>query len=986
MDSIKIKGAREHNLKNIDLELPKNKLVVLTGISGSGKSSLAFDTIYAEGQRRYVESLSSYARQFLGTMKKPDVDLIEGLSPAISIDQKSTSHNPRSTVGTVTEIYDYLRLLFARVGHPHCPTCGREIARQSKEQITSSILELPKTYVQTSPQPSHERRGSISFGKQELRVLLLAPLVKDRKGEYLDLFRSLKKRGYKKVRIDGHIFGLDEDTVLIKTNKHTIDLIVDAIVLNKDTDRTRVATDVEQALQFGNGEMTVAIIKDATFGIPEKPKKLEDILFSEKFACPVCNTSIPEVEPRIFSFNTPHGACKTCSGIGNILSVDKELVFNDNLTINEGGILPFFNISTNDTWFSRTFKTFCDENDVQIHTRLFDIPDKKKDLLIEGTDDTEYEVWGENRWGRETMIKEPFRGIAWELRRRYNESESQYMKGQIEKFMRNQICPDCRGARLKKEALSVTINNKNIVEVSEMAIGKAFSFIQSLSKTLSVKEMEIGTVILREIMQRLSFLIDVGLEYLTLGRSASTLAGGEAQRIRLASQIGSGLTGVLYVLDEPSIGLHQRDNAKLIETLKKLRNLGNSVLVVEHDEDTIKAADYIVDFGPGAGEKGGFVVAKGTMQEILANKESLTGQYLSGRKQINIHRASNGEVRHSGRARMTKESNMALKLTGASEHNLKNVTVDFPLNRLVVVTGVSGSGKSTLINDILYHALMQLQNAYHKERPGKFTSLLGHEHVRHVFAIDQSPIGRTPRSNPATYTGCFSYIRDIFAKTKEARVRGYGPGRFSFNVRGGRCEACEGEGQIKIEMQFLPDVFITCEVCQGKQYNNEALEVQFNGKNIAEVLDMSVSEALSFFSFVPGLSHKLQTLNDVGLSYIGLGQPAPTLSGGEAQRVKLAAELSKRGSDSLYLLDEPTTGLHFSDLEKLLYVLRRLVDMGNSVIVIEHNLAVIKKADYIIDLGPEGGEKGGEIVAVGSPRDIADNPRSYTGQFLRKVL
>ncbi|MBI4097293.1 MAG: excinuclease ABC subunit UvrA [Candidatus Levybacteria bacterium] len=977
MDTIKIKGAREHNLKNIDLELPKNKLVVLTGLSGSGKSSLAFDTIYAEGQRRYVESLSSYARQFLGTMKKPDVDLIEGLSPAISIDQKSTSHNPRSTVGTVTEIYDYLRLLFARVGHPHCPKCGREIARQSKEQITNAILDLPLAYAEV--------------GKRDLRTLLLAPLVKDRKGEYLDLFQSLKKRGYKKVRIDGHVFGLDEETVLIKTNKHTIDLIIDTVILNKDTDRTRIATDVEQALQFGNGEMTVAIIKDAAFGIPEKPKKMEDILFSEKFACPVCNISISEVEPRVFSFNTPHGACKTCSGIGNILNVDKELVFNDNLSINEGGILPFFNLSTNDTWFSRTFKTFCEENDIPMDKKLGDIPDNKKDLLIDGTGDAEYEVWGENRWGRETVIKEPFRGIGSELRRRYGESESQYMKGQIEKFMRYQVCPDCHGARLKKEALSVTINNKNIVEVSEMAIGKAFSFVKILPQAFSGKEMEIGTLILREIKQRLSFLIDVGLEYLTLGRTASTLAGGEAQRIRLASQIGSGLTGVLYVLDEPSIGLHQRDNSKLIETLKKLRDLGNSVVVVEHDEDTIKAADYIVDFGPGAGEKGGFVVAKGTIQEILANENSLTGQYVSGRKKIQFSRPVNGEVSHSGKrgtsaSRMTGGNNGMLKLIGASEHNLKNVTVDFPLNKLVVITGVSGSGKSTLVNGILYHALMQLQNAYHRERPGKFTTLLGHEQVRHVFAIDQSPIGRTPRSNPATYTSCFSYIRDIFAKTKEARIRGYGPGRFSFNVRGGRCEACEGEGQIKIEMQFLPDVFITCEVCQGKQYNNEALEIQFNGKNIAEVLDMSVSEALSFFSFVPGLAHKMQMLNDVGLSYIGLGQPAPTLSGGEAQRVKLAAELSKRGRDSLYLLDEPTTGLHFADLEKLLYVLRRLVDMGNSVIIIEHNLDVIKNADYIIDLGPEGGEKGGEIVATGSPQNVARNPRSYTGQFLRKVL
>jgi len=962
MDKLIIKGAREHNLKNIDLEIPKNKLVVLTGLSGSGKSSLAFDTVYAEGQRRYVESLSSYARQFLGTMKKPDVDLIEGLSPAISIDQKSTSHNPRSTVGTVTEIYDYMRLLFARLGHPHCPNCGREIARQSKEQIVDAILKLPEKHKE--------------LGKKPLRILLLAPLVKDRKGEYTELFHGLKKRGYSKVRIDGRIYLLTDDLVLIKTNKHSIDLVIDALVLTRETDRVRLSTDVEQALQFGNSEMTVAIIKDATFDLPEKPEKMEDILFSEKFACPVCNISLHEVEPRIFSFNTPHGACPNCAGLGRVLTADPDLILNNNLTINEGGITPFYNIGESDTWFARTFKTFCEENDIPLNKKLADISDEKKDLLLNGTGKKEYFVEGENRWGRETMIREPFRGVSWELKKKYNESESQFMKSQIDKFMRYETCPDCNGARLKKEALSVTLNGKSIVDVSTMSIEKTLQFIETLDPVLSAREAEIGKMILREIKQRLSFLVDVGLDYLTLARTASTLAGGEAQRIRLASQIGSGLTGVLYVLDEPSIGLHQRDNTKLIETLKKLRDLGNTVLVVEHDQDTMEASDYIFDFGPGAGAQGGYIIAQGTIDQIKKDKNSITGAYISGKKKIHVRRSTidknDGEQK-------------SLKIIGASEHNLKNVTVEFPLNKLIVVTGVSGSGKSTLINDILFHALMQMKNAYHPTKPGKFVGLQGHEHPQH-FAIDQSPIGRTPRSNPVTYTGSFAYIRQLFASTKEAKLRGYGQGRFSFNVKGGRCEACEGEGQIKIEMQFMPDVYITCEVCEGKQYNHEALEVLFKEKNIADVLNMSVQEAVNFFSFSSGLAHKLQTLQDVGLSYIKLGQPAPTLSGGEAQRVKLATELSKRGRDALYLLDEPTTGLHFADLEKLLYVLRRLVDVGNSVIVIEHNLDVIKNADYIIDLGPEGGEKGGEIVACGTPEEIAANPKSWTGKFLKKIL
>lgn len=962
MDKLIVKGAREHNLKNLDLEIPKNKLVVFTGLSGSGKSSLAFDTIYAEGQRRYVESLSSYARQFLGTMKKPDIDLIEGLSPAISIDQKSTSHNPRSTVGTVTEIYDYLRLLYARVGHPHCPKCGREIARQSREQIVQSIYKMSE--VNKMP------------GRKDLRVLLLAPIVKDRKGEYIELFNDLKKRGFTKVRIDKKIYTLTEDVVLIKTNKHTIDVVIDQLVLSKETERSRLANDVEQALQLGNGEMIVSIINDASFTIPEKPTKMEDYLYSEKFACPVDNISLSEIEPRIFSFNTPHGACPNCSGLGRVLIIDAELVFNNNLTINEGGIMPFFNMASSDTWFSRTFKTFCKENEIPLTSRLKDISEGKKILLLNGTGSKEYTVEGENRFGRKTEIHESFKGITFELKRRYMESDSQIVRSQIEKFMRYDTCSECLGGRLKKEALSVTLNGQSIVHVSNLSIEKALLFFQTLPDQISSREQEISKMILREIIQRISFLQNVGLEYLTLSRTASTLSGGEAQRIRLASQIGSGLTGVLYVLDEPSIGLHQRDNSKLIETLKKLRELGNTVLVVEHDQDTMEASDYIYDFGPGAGEQGGNIIAQGTFQEITMNKNSLTGLYLSGKKKIHVQKS----------LALTNEEQKKVTLINASQNNLKNITVEFPLNKFIVVTGVSGSGKSTLINDILFHALMQIKNAYHPQKPGKFEGLLGHEQIRHIFSIDQSPIGRTPRSNPATYTGAFTYIRELFAKTKEARLRGYGPGRFSFNVKGGRCESCEGEGQIKIEMQFMPDVYITCEVCLGKQYNQEALEILFNGKSISDVLQMSVSEAVQFFSFAPGLAHKLATLQDVGLSYIKLGQPAPTLSGGEAQRVKLATELSKRGKDALYLLDEPTTGLHFADLEKLLYVLRRLVDQGNSVIVIEHNLDVIKNADYIIDLGPEGGEKGGAIVAKGTPQEIANNPNSWTGKFLKKIL
>ena len=957
MDKIVIKGAREHNLKNIDLSIPKNKFVVFTGISGSGKSSLVFDTIYAEGQRRYVESLSSYARQFLGVMKKPDVDLIEGLSPAISIDQKSTSRNPRSTVGTVTEIYDYLRLLFARIGHPHCPNCGREITRISPDEVTQNILNIP-----------------LSSGTKNIKALILAPLVKDRKGEYQELFIDLKKRGYKKVRIDGAIYDISEQFVLIKTNKHTVEVVIDSVVLSKETDRMRISTDVEQGLSLGDGEIIISKIQDGGFSIPEKPKKMSDTLFSTKFACPFCHISIPEVEPRIFSFNTPHGACPNCNGLGTILDVDRGMILNQNLSISEGGILPFSNLLSHDTWFSRTFKTFCKENGISLSERLSLIPQDKKNLLLEGTGEKEYSVEGENRWGRKTTITEPFIGILNELRERYQSTESMFLKSQVEKFMKYETCPECLGTRLKKEALLVTIEGKSIVDLCDMAIGDELNFIDEISKKLGERDIRIAKLILKEIKLRLKFLMDVGLDYLTLSRGAETLAGGEAQRIRLASQIGSGLTGVLYVLDEPSIGLHQRDNKKLIDTLVSLRDLGNTVLVVEHDQETMESSDYIVDFGPGAGEGGGKIIAQGTIDQIKKNKESLTGKYLSGELKIKV--ISNQE----------KENLEYLKIIGATEHNLKNINVSFPLGKLIVVTGVSGSGKSTLINDILYKGLMRIENPFYKELPGAHKQIDGYERIKGVYMIDQSPIGRTPRSNPATYTGAFSYIRELFAQTKDAKLRGYGPGRFSFNVRGGRCEACEGEGQIKIEMQFMPDVYIVCEVCQGTQYNKDALSVNFNGKNIAEVLSMSVSDSLNFFSFIQGLSHRLQTLNDVGLSYIKLGQPAPTLSGGEAQRVKLATELSKRGGNALYLLDEPTSGLHFADLEKLLLVLRRLVDLGNTVIIIEHNLDIIKNADYIIDLGPEGGDKGGKVVAEGKPKDIVGYRESYTGKFLQKVL
>lgn len=957
-DKIIVKGAREHNLKNIDVEIPKFKLVVITGLSGSGKSSLAFDTIYAEGQRRYVESLSSYARQFLGIMKKPDVDLIEGLSPAISIDQKGTSHNPRSTVGTVTEVYDYLRLLFARIGHPHCPNCKREIAHLSREQIVNEIIMK-------------------FLGVGPVKLMILAPLVKARKGEYQNLFPDLKKRGFQRVRIDKQTFSLEEDLILIKTNKHTIEVVVDRIILDKKSlDRQRIGEAVEQALLLGSGELIVSKVNDKSFSFPEKPEKFEDFLFSEKFACPICNISIQEIEPRMFSFNSPFGACSICNGLGSVYEIDQDTVLNYDLTISEGGILPYQDIISKDTWFIRTLKQVFSQNGIPINIRIKNLTDEQRKIILFGTNDRTYEVHGTNRFGKNTAIFETFEGVVRDLLKRFNDSDSEIIKKEIEKYMNRKICPTCNASRLKKESASVTILGKSIVDVAGESIEKTLSFISELYEKLTEREKEISRLILKEVNSRLKFLVDVGLSYLTLARGADSLSGGEAQRIRLASQIGSGLSGVLYVLDEPSIGLHQKDNGKLIGSLQKLKKLGNSIVVVEHDREIMESSDYIIDLGPGAGEHGGKIVAKGTIEEIKENEASVTGPYLSNRKIINIKKKNHDEPFQN-----------KLKLFGISEHNLKKIDVEFPLKKFICITGVSGSGKSTLINDVLFHALMQKLNPYHKQKPGKFSYMEGESNLKRVYMIDQSPIGRTPRSNPATYTGAFSYIRDIYANSREARLRGYGPGRFSFNVKGGRCETCEGEGQIKIEMQFLPDVYIACEACLGKRYTAETLEIEFDGKNISDVLSMTVDEAAKFFSFHSALKNKLATLADVGLSYVKLGQPATTLSGGEAQRIKLASELSKKGEGgSVYLLDEPTTGLHFADLEKLVTVLRRLVNMGNTVIVIEHNLDLIKNSDYIIDLGPEGGDKGGYVIAAGSPYEVSQNKKSYTGEYLRGIV
>ncbi|MDP3993393.1 MAG: excinuclease ABC subunit UvrA [Candidatus Doudnabacteria bacterium] len=934
---IKIRGARVHNLKNIDLDLPRNKLIVFTGISGSGKSSLAFDTIYAEGQRRYVESLSAYARQFLGLMDKPDVDQIEGLSPAISIDQKSASHNPRSTVGTVTEIYDYLRLLYARVGIPHCPVCGRKIAGQSVTNMVDQILHYPP--------------GT--------KLMILSPFIIDRKGEHKYALEETKKAGYARVRLDGTFMDIAEALAarLDKKKKHSIDVVVDRLVLSggKDgADRGRIADSLETALDLGN--------ETVTLHLDEK----QDVALSQKFACPEGHVSLPEFHPRNFSFNSPHGACPACTGLGTRLEVDPELVMpNPRLSLAEGAIRPWSKTTARLSWYDRILDAVADAYGFSSSVPIKDLSKKDIDIVLHGSS------------GKKIMIDgslTEFEGVIPNLERRYRETDSDYMRQEIEQYMRLKVCETCGGKRLRPEVLAVTVDGKSIIDVAEMAVTNCQNFFEKLSEKLSEKERTIARQILKEIRERLLFLRNVGLEYLTLNRPADTLSGGEAQRIRLATQIGSGLTGVLYILDEPSIGLHQRDNARLLATLKDLRNLGNTVIVVEHDEETILEADWVVDIGPGAGKHGGEVVSEGTPREIKKDKNSLTGRYLAGIEQILIperRRAGNGKK---------------ITIAGATEHNLQNISVDVPLGKFICITGVSGSGKSTLLNDILAKALASyFYNA--KESPGEHKKILGLDNIDKVINIDQSPIGRTPRSNPATYTGVFTYIRDLFASTPEAKMRGYKSGRFSFNVKGGRCEVCAGDGLIKIEMHFLPDVYVTCEECKGKRYNKEALEIHYKEKTISDILEMTVDEARIFFRNIPAIFRKLDTLSLVGLGYMHLGQSATTLSGGEAQRIKLATELSRtQTGKTLYILDEPTTGLHFDDVKRLLNVLSKLVDKGNTVIVIEHNLHVIKYADWIIDLGPEGGDKGGLVVAEGTPEEVARIKRSYTGQYLKKIL
>ncbi|MCI6612546.1 excinuclease ABC subunit UvrA [Mitsuokella jalaludinii] len=933
---IKIRGARAHNLKNINVDIPRDKLVVITGLSGSGKSSLAFDTIYAEGQRRYVESLSSYARQFLGQMDKPDVDQIDGLSPAISIDQKTTSHNPRSTVGTVTEIYDYLRLLFARVGHPHCPKCGKPITQQSVDQMIDQIRELP----------------------ERTKLLVMAQVVRGKKGEHKKVLAHIRHEGYVRVRIDGEVMDIGEDIQLEKNKKHTIEVVIDRLVVREGME-SRLADSLETALKLGEGVAYVQIVGG------------ELLMFSENFACVDCGISLPEITPRMFSFNNPYGACPVCTGLGSHMEFDEELVVPDaSLSVGGGVFAP---LSKNlHSYAMCVMKAILENRGYSLETPWQELDKKTKQALLYGSGEERFHFRYTNMFGEDKEYFVPFEGVMPLLARRYHETDSDEMRESYENYMTEIPCKACHGARLKPETLAVTVGGKNIDEVTRMTIREADAFFTQL--TLTPREAKIARQILKEIHARLNFLLDVGLDYLTLSRSAGTLSGGEAQRIRLATQIGSGLQGVLYVLDEPSIGLHQRDNNRLLATLKHLRDLGNTLIVVEHDEDTMYAADHIIDIGPGAGAHGGRVVAEGTAEEIKKNPDSVTGAYLSRRKFIPVpqkRRPGNGKF---------------IEVVGAAENNLKNLTVKFPLGTLTLVTGVSGSGKSTLVNEILYKGIAS--RLYHvKGKPGKHKKIKGLENIDKIIDIDQQPIGRTPRSNPATYTGVFDAIRDLFSQTSEARMRGYKAGRFSFNVKGGRCEACKGDGILKIEMHFLPDVYVPCEVCKGARYNRETLEVRYKGKNISEVLDMTIDEAVDFFANVPRIARKLKIIQDVGLGYIKLGQPATTLSGGEAQRVKLATELSRRSTGkTLYILDEPTTGLHTADIHKLLDILQRLVSGGDTVVVIEHNLDVIKTADYIIDLGPEGGDKGGTVVATGRPEDIVKVPESYTGKFLRPLL
>ncbi len=953
-DRIAISGARANNLKGVDLELPRDALIVITGLSGSGKSSLAFDTIYAEGQRRYVESLSAYARQFLGQMEKPDVDSIEGLSPAISIDQKTTSRNPRSTVGTVTEIYDYLRLLWARIGKPHCYNCGAPISGQSLEQITDRALTLA----------------------EGTRFMVMAPVVRGRKGEYGRLLDEMRAQGYARARIDGELHRLDEQIELDKKFKHDISVVVDRLVI-KEGVRKRLSESVEAASQLADGLVEIETLPDghpaADPAAPGGDAEGADgtvMLFSERFACLSCGTSMPELEPRIFSFNSPHGCCQRCHGLGFQRVIDPELIVPDpTLSISQGALDPWTKAAS--VYHRRLLEAVAESNGIDIDTPWQDLPERDRELLLQGTGDERHTVSYRNRFGRRRVYKVRFDGMLASLERRYENTDSENTRERIEGLLALQACPACGGARLRPESLGVTVGGLNIYEYTRLSARAALEWIQALE--LTDTERAIARLVVREIGERLRFLDSVGIGYLSLERAAATLSGGEAQRIRLATQIGSSLVGVLYILDEPSIGLHQRDNAKLIDTLRRLRDLGNTVIVVEHDEGTIRAADHVVDLGPGAGEHGGELVAQGTPAQVARQAGSLTGRYLNGKLSIPIP-----EVRRSPRGELV--------VRGARQHNLKNADVSVPLGVFCCVTGVSGSGKSTLVNEVLYRAVA---NRLHRARlrPGAHDRIEGLDQIDKIISIDQSPIGRTPRSNPATYTGVFDHIRDLFSRTKEARVRGYKPGRFSFNVKGGRCEVCRGDGQIKIEMHFLPDVYVPCEQCHGRRYNRETLEVRFKGKSIADVLEMSVEEAVEFFAHIPKIKRRLQTLHDVGLDYVRLGQPATTLSGGEAQRVKLATELSKVATgDTLYILDEPTTGLHFADVQRLLEVLGRLVEAGNTVVVIEHNLDVIKSADRIIDLGPEGGDAGGEVVATGTPEQVAASPASYTGQFLRNLV
>jgi excinuclease ABC subunit A len=953
-DKIIVRGAREHNLKNLDVEMPRDRLIVITGLSGSGKSSLAFDTIYAEGQRRYVESLSAYARQFLGQIEKPDVDQIDGLSPAISIDQKGASRNPRSTVGTVTEIYDYLRLLFARIGRMHCPICGREITRQTVEQMVDQLYELP----------------------EGTRLMIMAPLVHDRKGEHEKLLAGARQAGFVRVRVDGELRDLDEEIALDKKYKHSIDVVVDRLVIHHGEadggdgarpDATRMADSIETALRMADGTLLVHL--------PDEGPKGTDRLFSERYACPEHGGSFEEPAPRNFSFNSPHGACPECTGLGSRLEIDPDLVLpNKDLSIREGAVLPWRRMAITDSWFSKIIESVAEHYGFSTDVPVRDLPESALQILLYGNKGERISVLYRTRQGASHTFSTTFEGVVPNLQRRYRETGSENIKAEIERYMTTRPCPTCKGMRLKPEVLAITVGDRNIIETTKLSVTDELRWYERLPNRLTERENTIARQVLKEIRARLGFLVDVGLDYLTLDRASGTLSGGEAQRIRLATQIGSSLMGVLYILDEPSIGLHQRDNDRLISTLVRLRDLGNTLIVVEHDEDTIRHADWVIDIGPRAGEHGGELIHSGTLDGLLASERSITAAYLRGDKRIPVparRRRGNGEW---------------LTVRGARENNLKGIDVGFPLGRFVAVTGVSGSGKSSLVAQILYPALAQV--IWGSRVPaGKHDRIEGIEHIDKVIEIDQSPIGRTPRSNPATYTGLWAPLRELLAAVPDARLRGYRPGRFSFNVKGGRCEACEGAGIVQIEMHFLPDVYVPCEVCKGKRYNRETLEIHYKGKNVAEILEMTVEEALKFFEAVPVIKNKLQTLHDVGMGYIHLGQPATTLSGGEAQRVKLATELSKRATGkTFYILDEPTTGLHFDDVARLLKVLGRLADAGNTVVVIEHNLDVIKSADWVIDLGPEGGDGGGRLVATGTPEEIAANPASYTGRYLRGAL